>query len=139
MAEHLCAPSTRLVVLPPGLDMRDASIVEPASVSWHVSAWPGPDRVHLTTALLCGRWPMLTSLQLEKEYALTGVRIPVRRAAEIGLANHVCADAGILDQTMACVQKIARLPKAQRSTGSYTTPELRADVARMLEGREKAN
>jgi threonine dehydrogenase-like Zn-dependent dehydrogenase len=35
MAEHYRAPSERLVPLPPGLDLRDASIVEPASVSWH--------------------------------------------------------------------------------------------------------
>ena len=34
-------------------------------------------------------WPLLTSLQLAKEYALTGDRIPAQRAAEIGLVNHV--------------------------------------------------
>jgi enoyl-CoA hydratase len=37
-------------------------------------------------------WPLLTSLQLAKEYALTGDRIPARRAAEMGLVNHVCPD-----------------------------------------------
>jgi len=41
-------------------------------------------------------WPLLTSLQLAKEYALTGDRIPARRAAEIGLVNHVCADDAVL-------------------------------------------
>ncbi len=35
MAEMFRAPSERLVPLPSGLDLRDASIVEPASVSWH--------------------------------------------------------------------------------------------------------
>lgn len=35
MAEYFRAPSARLVALPPGLDLRDASLVEPASVSWH--------------------------------------------------------------------------------------------------------
>ena len=35
MAEHFRVPSARLVPLPPGLDVRDASIVEPAAVSWH--------------------------------------------------------------------------------------------------------
>ena len=35
MAEQFRAPSARLVELPPGLDVRDAPIVEPASVSWH--------------------------------------------------------------------------------------------------------
>jgi 2-desacetyl-2-hydroxyethyl bacteriochlorophyllide A dehydrogenase len=35
MSEHFRVPSARLVPLPPGLQLRDASIVEPASVSWH--------------------------------------------------------------------------------------------------------
>jgi 2-desacetyl-2-hydroxyethyl bacteriochlorophyllide A dehydrogenase len=35
MAEHFRAPSARLVPLPSGLEVRDASIVEPAAVSWH--------------------------------------------------------------------------------------------------------
>jgi threonine dehydrogenase-like Zn-dependent dehydrogenase len=35
MAEQFRAPAARLVPLPPGLDVRDACLVEPASVSWH--------------------------------------------------------------------------------------------------------
>jgi 2-desacetyl-2-hydroxyethyl bacteriochlorophyllide A dehydrogenase len=35
MAELFRAPAERLVPIPPGLDLHDASIVEPASVSWH--------------------------------------------------------------------------------------------------------
>jgi 2-desacetyl-2-hydroxyethyl bacteriochlorophyllide A dehydrogenase len=35
MAEQFLAPAERLIELPAGLDVRDASIVEPASVSWH--------------------------------------------------------------------------------------------------------
>jgi enoyl-CoA hydratase len=56
-------------------------------------------------------WPLLTSLQLAKEYALTGDRIPARRAAEIGLVNHVCPDDEVLDQALACARKIAALPR----------------------------
>jgi len=56
-------------------------------------------------------WPLLISLQLAKEYALTGDRIPARRAAEIGLANHVCADGEVLDKAMACAHRIAKLPR----------------------------
>src|SRR5580698_2088689 len=56
-------------------------------------------------------WPLLTSLQLAKEYALTGERIPARRGAEIGLVNHVCPDDEVLDQALACAHKIARLPQ----------------------------
>lgn len=35
MAEQFRAPAARLVPLPVGLDIRNASLVEPASVSWH--------------------------------------------------------------------------------------------------------
>ena len=56
-------------------------------------------------------WPLLTSLQLAKEYALTGDRIPARRAAEMGLVNHVCPDGEVLDQALACARRLAALPK----------------------------
>jgi len=102
-------------------------------------------------------WPLLVSLQLAKEYALTGDRIPAQRAAAIGLANHVCPDDEVFDQAMACAQRIARLP--QRATEdtkrilnmhleravlatldfaltaedrSFTSPELRATLDRRL-------
>ena len=35
MAQQFRVPSTQIVPLPPGLDVRDASLVEPAAVSWH--------------------------------------------------------------------------------------------------------
>ena len=101
-------------------------------------------------------WPLLTSLQLAKEYALTGDRIPAKRAAEIGLVNHVCPDDEVLDQALACATKIAALP--QRATEdtkrilnmqleravlstldfaltaedrSFKSPELRANIDRL--------
>ena len=102
-------------------------------------------------------WPLLTSLQLAKEYALTGDRIPAQRAADIGLVNHVCPDGEVLEQAMACAHRIASLPKGavedtkrvlnlqmERAVlavldyalaaedRSFTTPELRANVDRML-------
>jgi enoyl-CoA hydratase/carnithine racemase len=102
-------------------------------------------------------WPLLTSLQLAKEYALTGDRIPAQRAAEIGLVNHVCADDQVLSEAMECARRIARLPKgAAEDTKrvlniqmeravlavldyalaaedrSFTSPELRANIDRML-------
>jgi enoyl-CoA hydratase/carnithine racemase len=102
-------------------------------------------------------WPLLTSLQLAKEYAITGDRIPARRAAEIGLVNHVCPDGEVMEQAMACAQRIASLPQGavedtkrvlniqmERAVlavldyalaaedRSFTTPELRANVDRML-------
>jgi enoyl-CoA hydratase/carnithine racemase len=102
-------------------------------------------------------WPLLTSLQLAKEYALTGDRIPAPRAAEIGLVNHVCRDDEVLDQALACAQRIAKLPKqAVQDTKrilnmhmeravlacidfalsaehrSFDSPELRANIDRFL-------
>jgi enoyl-CoA hydratase len=56
-------------------------------------------------------WPLLMSLQLAKEYALTGDRIPAERAAAIGLVNHVCPDGEVFEQAMACAQRMARLPR----------------------------
>jgi enoyl-CoA hydratase len=102
-------------------------------------------------------WPLLISLQLAKEYALTGDRIPAKRAAEIGLVNHVCPDGEVVEQAMACAQRIAKLPRrATEDTKrilnlhleravlatldfalaaedrSFTSPELRANLDRML-------
>jgi enoyl-CoA hydratase len=109
-------------------------------------------------------WPLLTSLQLAKEYALTGDRIPARRAAEMGLANHVCADAEVVDEAVACAHRIARLPKQavedtkrilnlhlQRAVvatldfalaaedRSFTSPELRANLDRLLPSRAEGS
>ncbi|MET0728199.1 MAG: enoyl-CoA hydratase/isomerase family protein [Acidimicrobiales bacterium] len=106
-------------------------------------------------------WPLLTSLQLAKEYALTGERIPAERAAAIGLVNHVCSDDEVLEQALACAHRIAKLPKqAVEDTKrilnihleravlacldfaltaehrSFSSPELRANVDRFLAPRE---
>jgi enoyl-CoA hydratase/carnithine racemase len=56
-------------------------------------------------------WPLMISLQLAKEYALTGDRIPAKRAAEIGLVNHVCPDNEVVAQATACAHRIAKLPR----------------------------
>jgi enoyl-CoA hydratase/carnithine racemase len=56
-------------------------------------------------------WPLLTSLQLAKEYALTGDRIPAERAAQMGLVNHVVPDAEVVDRALECARRIAKLPK----------------------------
>lgn len=102
-------------------------------------------------------WPLLTSLQLAKEYALTGDRITAERAAQIGLANHVCPDDEVFDQALACARRIAKLPqKASEDTKrilnmhleravlatidfaltaedrSFTSPEVRANLDRMM-------
>jgi enoyl-CoA hydratase len=54
-------------------------------------------------------WPLHISLLLAKEYALSGARIPARRAVELGLANHVVADP--VADALACAQRIMQLPQ----------------------------
>jgi len=56
-------------------------------------------------------WPLMTSLMLAKEYALTGDRIPAKRAAEIGLVNHVVADDEVLPKALELAKRIATLPQ----------------------------
>lgn len=102
-------------------------------------------------------WPLHTSLLLAKEYAFTGDRISAQRAAEIGLANHVCPDDEVLAAALAAAKKIAALPRqaveatkrvlnlhVERSvlatidfamaseSESFDTPDLRANVDRFL-------
>jgi len=117
---------------------------------------------HVTVGLVAAdggplTWPLHTSLLLAKEYAFTGDRITAARAAEIGLANHVCPDDEVLTAALAAAHKIAALPpQAVESTKrvlnlhleravlatidfamaaeieSFDTPELRANVDRFL-------
>jgi enoyl-CoA hydratase len=118
---------------------------------------------HVTVGLVAAdggplTWPLHTSLLLAKEYAFTGDRIPAARAAEIGLANHVCPDEEVLPAALAAAYKIAALPRqaveatkrvlnlhAEQAvlatidfamaseTESFDTPELRANIDRFLD------
>jgi enoyl-CoA hydratase len=106
-------------------------------------------------------WPLLTSLMLAKEYALTGDRIPAKRAAEIGLVNHVVPDGEVMEQALACARRIAALPQqAVEATRrvinlhleravlatldfalgaeekSFDSPELRANLDRVLKPKQ---
>jgi enoyl-CoA hydratase/carnithine racemase len=117
---------------------------------------------HVTVGLVAAdggplTWPLHTSLLLAKEYAFTGERITAARAAQIGLANHVCPDAEVLPAAVAAAQKIAALPRqaveatkrvlnlhVERAvlatidfamaseTESFDTDDLRANVDRFL-------
>jgi enoyl-CoA hydratase/carnithine racemase len=123
---------------------------------------------HVTVGLVAAdggplTWPLHTSLLLAKEYAFTGDRITAARAAEIGLANHVCPDADVMAAATTAAHKIAKLPRqaveatkrvlnlhVERSvlatidfamaaeTESFDMPEFRANVDRFL-GREASD
>jgi enoyl-CoA hydratase/carnithine racemase len=117
---------------------------------------------HVTVGLVAAdggplTWPLHTSLLLAKEYAFTGDRITARRAAEIGLANHVVPDGEVLDAAITAARKIAALPQQAveatkrvlnlhleravlatidfamgAETASFDTDDLRANVDRFL-------
>jgi enoyl-CoA hydratase/carnithine racemase len=117
---------------------------------------------HVTVGLVAAdggplTWPLHTSLLLAKEYAFTGDRISAKRAAEIGLANHVCPDDEVLSAALAAAHKVAALPRQaveatkrvlnlhleravlatidfamSAETESFDTPDLRANVDRFL-------
>jgi len=103
-------------------------------------------------------WPLHTSLLLAKEYAFTGDRITAARAAEIGLANHVCPDGEVLSAALSAAHRIAALPRQAveatkrvlnlhlerailatidfamaSETESFDTPDLRANIDRFLD------
>lgn len=122
---------------------------------------------HVTVGLVAAdggplTWPLHTSLLLAKEYAFTGDRITAARAAEIGLANHVCPDGEVVPAAITAAHKIANLPQqaveatkrvlnlhVERAvlatidfamaaeTESFDTADLRANVDRFL-GRPPA-
>ncbi len=117
---------------------------------------------HVTVGLVAAdggpvTWPLQTSLLLAKEFAFTGDRIPAERAAQIGLANHVCPDDEVLDAALTAARKIAALPRQaveatkrvlnlhleravlatidfamSAESESFDTEDLRANVARFL-------
>jgi enoyl-CoA hydratase/carnithine racemase len=79
-------------------------------------------------------WPLLTSLQLAKEYAFTGDKIPAKRAAEIGLVNHVVPDDEVFDQALAFAHRVAKLPaQAVRDTKRILNMQLERAVLGCLD------
>ena len=112
---------------------------------------------HVAIGLVAADGGPVTWLQLAKEFAFTGDRIPAARAAEIGLVNHVVADDEVVDQALAYARRVAKLPhQAVRDTKrilnmqleravlgcldfalaaentSFTSPDLRANLDRLL-------
>jgi 2-desacetyl-2-hydroxyethyl bacteriochlorophyllide A dehydrogenase len=84
MAEVFRAPAARLVAVPPGLDLKDASIVEPASVSWHALrlAGTGPGkRVAVVGAGALGLLAVAGALRMGAEEVALEARHPHQRAA----------------------------------------------------------
>jgi 2-desacetyl-2-hydroxyethyl bacteriochlorophyllide A dehydrogenase len=99
MAEHFRAPTARLVPLPLGIDVRDASIVEPASVSWHALrlAGTGPaTRVAVVGAGALGLLAVAGARRLGAEDVALQSRHPHQKEAGERLGARVDTD-GLYD------------------------------------------
>jgi 2-desacetyl-2-hydroxyethyl bacteriochlorophyllide A dehydrogenase len=97
MAEQFRAPGARLVPLPPGLDVADASIVEPATVSWHALrlAETGPGkRVGVVGAGALGLLAVVGARRLGADEVSIEARHPHQQEAGERLGARVGADAG---------------------------------------------
>jgi 2-desacetyl-2-hydroxyethyl bacteriochlorophyllide A dehydrogenase len=84
MVERFRAPAARLVPLPPGLDVRDAALVEPASVSWHALhlARTGPgERVAVVGAGALGLLAVAGARRLGAEEVALEARHPHQQEA----------------------------------------------------------
>jgi 2-desacetyl-2-hydroxyethyl bacteriochlorophyllide A dehydrogenase len=119
MAEHFRAPAARLVPLPPGLDIADASIVEPAAVSWHALrlAGTGPGmRVAVVGAGALGLLAVAgarrlgvaeVALQARHPYQLeAGERLGARVSPD-GLYDVVVEAAGTQESLAKCGELVA--------------------------------
>lgn len=95
MAEQFRAPSGRLVPVPTGLDLRDASLVEPASVSWHALrlGQTGPGRrVAVVGAGALGLMAVAGARQMGGEDVAIEARYEFQRTAAEQLGAQVGTD-----------------------------------------------
>jgi 2-desacetyl-2-hydroxyethyl bacteriochlorophyllide A dehydrogenase len=119
MVEQFRAPSERLVPIPSGLDLRDASIVEPASVSWHALrlAETGPGKtVAVVGAGALGLLAVAGARRMGAEAVMLEARHPhqkeagERLGAQVGTGGRydvVVEAAGSMESLARCGQLVA--------------------------------
>jgi 2-desacetyl-2-hydroxyethyl bacteriochlorophyllide A dehydrogenase len=119
MVEQFRAPSAYLVDVPDGLDLRDASLVEPASVSWHALnlAGTGPGkRVAVVGAGALGLLAVAAARRMGAEEVAIEARHPHQKAvaeqfgAHIGTSGEydvVIEAAGSVESLARCAELVA--------------------------------
>jgi 2-desacetyl-2-hydroxyethyl bacteriochlorophyllide A dehydrogenase len=120
MAEQFRAPPERLVDVPPGLDLRDACLVEPTSVSWHALrlADTGPEsRVAVVGGGALGLLAVAGARKMGATEVVLEARHPHQReagerlGAAVGLTGHtydvVVEAAGSLESLARCGELVA--------------------------------
>ena len=120
MAEQFRAPPERMVPLPPGLDVRDAPIVEPAAVSWHALqlAGTGPGkRVAVIGAGALGLLAVAGARRLGSEDVALAARHPHQFAAGERLGARTA-----LDGTYDVVIEAAGTPESLATAVEHVAP-----------------
>jgi 2-desacetyl-2-hydroxyethyl bacteriochlorophyllide A dehydrogenase len=114
MAEQFRAPAQRLVDIPAGLDVRDAPIVEPASVSWHAlrlgATGPGT-RVAVVGAGALGLLAAAGARRMGAEDVAVEARHPHQRSAAERLGAQVGTD-GLYDVVIEAAGTPASMARA---------------------------
>jgi 2-desacetyl-2-hydroxyethyl bacteriochlorophyllide A dehydrogenase len=116
MAEQFRAPAERLVPVPPGLALRDACLVEPASVSWHALrlAGTGPGRrVAVVGAGALGLLAVAGARRLGGHDVMLEARHPHQREAGERLGARIGAPGGpgaydVVVEAAGSVESLAR-------------------------------
>jgi 2-desacetyl-2-hydroxyethyl bacteriochlorophyllide A dehydrogenase len=121
MAEQFRAPPERLVDVPPGLDLRDACLVEPTSVSWHALrlADTGPTtRVAIVGAGALG----LLAVAGARRMGAAEVALEARHPHQRGAGERLGATVGRAHQTYDVVVEAAGSQESLARCGELVAP-----------------
>ena len=121
MAEQFRAPPERMVDVPPGLDLRDACLVEPASVSWHALhlADAGPEtRVAVVGAGALG----LLAVAGARRMGATEVALDARHPHQRDAGERLGASVGGPRKTYEVVVEAAGSPESLARCGELVAP-----------------
>lgn len=121
MAEQFRAPSERLVDVPTGLDLRDACLVEPTSVSWHALrlAGTGSDtRVAVVGAGALG----LLAVAAARRMGAAEVALEARHAHQRAAGERLGADVGSTRRTYEVVIEAAGSMESLARCGELVAP-----------------
>jgi 2-desacetyl-2-hydroxyethyl bacteriochlorophyllide A dehydrogenase len=127
MVEQFRAPSTYLVDVPDGLDLRDASLVEPASVSWHALnlADTGPGkRVAVVGAGALGLLAVTGARRMGATDVAIEARHPHQQAAaeELGARIGTSGQYDVVIEAAGSAESLARCADLVAPSGTVVVP-----------------
>ena len=135
MAEYYRAPAERLVPLPPGLEVSDASIVEPAAVAWHAVRLGGTNSTTTVAVVGAGGLGLLAAASARHQGATevaVEARHPHQRAAAERLgarvgttgAYDIVIEAGGSEESLARCSELVKPGGVVVVLGVHITPTL---------------